>query len=171
MKKFSLLFVVLLTVTLISCKDDEPKVNPLVGEWTLGGIEFFNLPNAYARYEGYTDESLYGESSYLLNIKADQTFERTLLIQSQKIQESGTWEETATKLVLSPDQPVGIPAVFTLEESSTSDSLKLSAQVTFTLLADAIADTAVLESEADLEALFENYGTEIAVNTKHLFSK
>jgi hypothetical protein len=38
-------------------------------------------------------------------------------------------------------------------------------------LADAIADTAVLESEADLEALFENYGTEIAVNTKHLFSK
>ncbi|MFY0605659.1 MAG: hypothetical protein JXR10_03030 [Cyclobacteriaceae bacterium] len=171
MKKSLIVTGLVAILALGSCKEDEPKINPLVGDWELVEVEFTDLPSAFASFEGYTDINLYGETSYELEINDDNTYERTLRLPSQRLQDEGEWEFDGEELELDPEEDLGLPTDFTLTEDIEDDELYLSAYINFRLLPDAVTDTATVSTQEELEALFENYGQTVEVNVIHLFEK
>ena len=129
MKK-NLLYALLITAAfLVSCGDDEPNVNPIVGTW-----ELFNASRTVTEsgfdYLNFNDQAaLFGESNYSFEFQADGTYERrlqsVLLIDGSivNIDDSGTWELDGDDLDLDVDgtRIGGLSYQYTVEELEGND--------------------------------------------------
>lgn len=109
MKK-NLLYALLITAAfMVSCGDDEPQVDPIVGTW-----EMFNVSGTIAEsdfgYLEFADQaSLFGESVYSFQFDADGTYERLLEgVQftngsTGNLDDTGEWEVDGDDLELDAD--------------------------------------------------------------------
>jgi hypothetical protein len=130
-----------LLLLIVSCSDDEPKVNPIVGEWKIDTYILTNLPEAYKSNEGYEFSSLWGESSYILSFIDETNYTRVLATSSEEISEEGEWSLNDDELSLDPDGAgLNLFNDFTVLTSKTGD-LVLSTEVTFGLIPDIYFDT------------------------------
>ncbi|MBV6644356.1 MAG: hypothetical protein KI790_02845 [Cyclobacteriaceae bacterium] len=167
MKKLLLLsfcFATLCAIT--SCSDDdEPTVNPLVGEWILDKITVSDPPAGHQLATTPNPTSLYGESSYELEFFEDMTFERTLRSSADRIDEDGEWELDEADLDLDIDNSNAaftIPTRFTVEGEITDRDLVLVTTDSWlawppSIVEDEFAlDTA--DTQEKLNELFNEYG-------------
>lgn len=105
-----LTLAIAITVFGISCSDDEPKVDPIVGEWELKEITFLEPPSGYQRASSEeSDESIWNEDSYTINFFADGTYERELNnAQSANgatdLEDNGEWDLDGDDLDLDEDE-------------------------------------------------------------------
>lgn len=104
------------SVFMISCGDDEPTINPIVGEWVLDQITISNPPDGYAFAVSTTPTNLYGESSYEIEFFADGTYERTINTPN-RFEDEGTWELSNDELELDQDETnvQGLPLDFEVD--------------------------------------------------------
>ena len=113
MKK--ILYLLLITVFAYSCgNDDEPAVNPLVGEWELKGITITDPPagTSLQHFQTEPDNTLFLENSYTIEFSDDFTYKRTLagatvFNGSEEIvidvEDDGDWERSGDDLELDQD--------------------------------------------------------------------
>ncbi|MEP4532245.1 MAG: hypothetical protein ABJ004_04110 [Cyclobacteriaceae bacterium] len=95
LKLLAALSIILISV---SCSDDEPKVDPIVGLWELDDVarEIEQSGFTYLEYENEND--IFGESAYTIEFKSDFTFERILEDvafsdgSTSDLEEEGEWE-------------------------------------------------------------------------------
>ena len=78
MKQSVLLVVGIALVGLVSCKDDEPKVDPIVGLWELDDVSITFSGSEFQYANVSKENALYGESSYTIEFNADFTYEREI---------------------------------------------------------------------------------------------
>ncbi|MEQ8470156.1 MAG: lipocalin family protein [Marinoscillum sp.] len=166
-----LLLLSLAVLILASCKDDEPEIDPLVGEWELVEMEMVDLPNGFVNFEGVTDINVYGESLFTIEFNADMTFERTLRFSNGRVEDDGTWERDDDEIELDVEDDEGLPDTYVIVEDVDDDELLLSAEVTYNLLPDAVTDTATIDSQEELVALYEAYGQSVKVTVNHYFER
>lgn len=94
-------------VFLLSCKDEEePKVDPIVGEWELDDASFEVSGYSYYGFEGENDA--FGESSYIITFNADFTYERELedvpfTSGLSDVNDEGEWERDGEEIDLDSD--------------------------------------------------------------------
>lgn len=136
----------------ISCSDDEPAKNPLVGSWVIDSYTFENFPSEYSRYEGGSSSTLFGEDKYELIITPD-SYTRTLSLGSQVETESGEWSEEDGFLTLDPTGAgLGITEEFEIEIQTGSD-LVMRASISDFLTSNTYADTVSTAYEDYLDSL------------------
>lgn len=115
-----LLVLCLLAILLVSCKDDEPEINPLIGTWELDDatLEFQSSGFSYSEFSG--DNDVYGESSYIIQFFDDLTYEREIndIPGFGDINDEGEWEQDGEDIDLDSDDDEigGVPYSFTLVE-------------------------------------------------------
>lgn len=167
MKRILLVFVSAACLGLVSCKDEEPKVDPIVGKWELDEAITDGSDAAYSFYYGSAN-SVYGEDSYLFEFKADLTYERDIdnIPGFGDVNEDGEYEKTATDLDLDPsDEIQGLASSFEIVElTATTLILKFIeedvAVFPNTILADEVAlDT--ISSQESFDKFFAEYGAYI----------
>ncbi|RED98885.1 hypothetical protein [Marinoscillum furvescens] len=103
MKKFLFLSALALPLLMTSCKEDEEKVDPLVGLWELDDATVVFSGFSYYGFENEND--LYGESSYTIEFNADFTYEREIddIPQLGDINDEGEWESDGEEIDLDSD--------------------------------------------------------------------
>lgn len=182
MKQSLLLVFGIALVGLISCKDEEPKIDPIVGEWELDGVEIV-APTNFSGYGG-TGSSLYGEDSYIFEFLSDLTFTRELdnipgSTGSFDIDQEGEYEKTTDELELDPDESVGgLPDDFEIVEL-TADKMFLSYQEeNVEAFPDEIWEiwdetnaNDTIDTEEEYNAVFAEYGSYIELEVILEFDK
>ncbi|MFT6868004.1 MAG: hypothetical protein ACJA08_002852 [Cyclobacteriaceae bacterium] len=137
--KLTLAFAI--TLFGISCSDDEPKVNPIIGNWVIDSFVIENVPSAFSSNEGQEFASLWGESKYTLSFTADNQYTRVISFSSDDLSEEGEWELDDDELTLDPDGTgLNIFEDFTVVKSEKTD-LILKAEVVFGFIPDIYFDT------------------------------
>lgn len=103
MKNHLPLFALIALLFLPSCKDDEEKINPIVGTWEL---DFVELPSesGFVLLTFSNTASLYGEILHEITFFADGTYERDLRFSNGKLEDNGTWELDGEDLDLDIDE-------------------------------------------------------------------
>ncbi|MFY0600432.1 MAG: hypothetical protein JXR03_12235 [Cyclobacteriaceae bacterium] len=112
----------------ISCSDDEPKVDPIVGLWELDDAsrEVTQSDFEYLNFSG--DNDIVGESKYTIEFTSDLKFERILEDvpftngTTDDIEEEGEWEIDGDDLDLDADDDEfsGLPYSFKIIENTGS---------------------------------------------------
>lgn len=171
MKNYLLAILAIGALTFVGCKEEEEKIDPLVGEWELVEMEITDTPSGFQNYQGVSDANVYGEVVYTLEFKADGSFERQLRFSSGRVNDDGTWERDGDEIDLDIDSDEGLPDNYVITEDVDNDEVQLSAEVIYKLLPDAVTDTAVIDSSAELEALYQQYGQSVTVTVLHYFEK
>jgi hypothetical protein len=139
---------IMIALTLaVSCGEDEPELDPIVGVWVLDEASYTNLPTGYQDlWEGVAYSSFYGETRYEL------TFEENKYIRSLTfnligggdtiVSEEGEWVNDGEFLTLDPtggglSQLLGVEFDndFEIEINDGSD-LVINAEITDFLYAD-----------------------------------
>ncbi len=151
MKK-SLAWIVLLGVALSfsSCKDDEDPAPAIAGEWLRNTYEFTQLQSGFQKYwEGYQVTS-FGESNYLIVVRADGTYTRFFTVESPyNLNDTGKWTLDGTSFKLTPDKSSDIDLAdnlfwpgteFTVSGEINDTRLTLTRVVTLSLFSDAKLD-------------------------------
>lgn len=163
MKK-NLLYTLLVTAAfLISCGDDEPDVNPIVGNWVLDDVVISDPPAGFGIATSPNQSDVYGETEYLIVFNADGTYFREIDRSAGDFEDEGTWELDGDDLDLDQDDTniQGLPTSFTVDGEISDRSMTLVTRDTWfawpqELLDDDMAfDT--LEGD-EINILFENYG-------------
>jgi hypothetical protein len=162
MKKYLLLFAILVATVLVSCEEDDPVPPPHeVGTWNLQNYALLNLPSDFQRYEGRTLQlSVFGTEAYQLNLFANKTFEREIQTSGSLPQEdAGTYTLEEDELTLKSDDDSSDDEVYGLEKNK-NNRLWLTLPIETLLLKDAIADTITQEyinsiSEQEFEDLHD----------------
>ncbi|MFY0687957.1 MAG: hypothetical protein JXQ90_12375 [Cyclobacteriaceae bacterium] len=86
---------------LVSCTEEEPAPDVLVGEWKAREFVIQELPDGFTFWTGATQETWFGESEYRFKFNTDNTYKRELFFDgAQDLEEEGTWERTETELEL-----------------------------------------------------------------------
>lgn len=95
MKEFLKLFILstFLISFLTSCddKDDQPKIDPIVGEWVLEKVTFSDAPSEFLRFNGVTQDNLISETKYTIKFKGDQTYLRSRQLSGTFLEDEGDW--------------------------------------------------------------------------------
>ena len=128
-KTLLLLFTTASLVFITSCGDDEEKVDPIIGIWELDDVSVDAVGSEFDYLDASGENNLVGESEFLIEFKADQTFERELEDvlfsdgSTRDIEEEGEWELDGDDLDLdSDDQEInGLPYSFKVEENTGTD--------------------------------------------------
>ncbi|HNP18837.1 MAG TPA: lipocalin family protein [Fulvivirga sp.] len=142
--------------SLASCsKDDEPAVNPLIGEWQVDEFELTDIPAEFSNVAG-SRSTLYGENRYRIEFNADFTYKRELRFSGGDLDEEGEWTQDGDNLELDPETDSGLINEFEIVEID-AESLTLSSEETFILLPNNVQQDTVT-SQASLDALFDEYG-------------
>ncbi|WP_258102794.1 hypothetical protein [Marinoscillum sp. MHG1-6] len=145
-KVIKLLPALVLLFVLVSCKDDEPEKNPMLGTWVVDSYIYTNLPASYSIWEEYEEVSYYGESSYKLTFTEtaytrDLAFIGSPTYGNSTFTESGEWSMAEGYLTLDPTgQPIGLENSFKIISATGSDLIMSSEESTF-LYSDIYADT------------------------------
>lgn len=165
MKK-NLLYALLITAAfLISCGDDEPDVNPIVGSWVLDDFVISDTPAGFVLATDANQSNLFGESEYLFTINADGTYFRELERTNGDIEDDGTWELDGNDLDLDVDNENIANALvtsFTVEGDITDRSMTLVTRDTWFAWPQAIWDDPLaLDTldQSEVGAFFNEYGT------------
>ena len=161
MKK-NLLYALLITSAfLIACGDDEPAINPIVGEWVLDDFVVSDPPVGFRIATNPNQTSLYGESEYLFVINADGTYLREIERTAGDFEDDGTWELDGTDLDLDQDDTniQGLSTAFMVDGDITDRSMTLVTTDTWFAWPDAIT-TEILDTVAqeNLNDFFLEYG-------------
>lgn len=162
MKKLVQLFtlVTFSMIFFISCKDDEPKIDPIIGEWELNEVSYSDASSEFSRFNGGTDDNVYGETKYTITFNSDQTYLRELKIQGGTFEDDGEWELDGDELILDQDDSdlTGLILEFDIEEDITVEELVISANAVFFAYPDAIVndplalDTLDTATDEEIEA-------------------
>ena len=136
MKKLLQLFILSIWSVgfLSSCgSDDGPTINPIVGEWELNEVTFSEAPSAFSRFNGGTDNNVYGETKYTITFNSDQTYLRELRINGGTFEDDGEWELDGDDLTLDQDDSDlnGLILDYTVEEDITIKDLVISGSANF----------------------------------------
>lgn len=157
MKK-NLLYALLITAAfLVSCGDDEPQIDPIVGTWELDEVSISSPPAPLAFWlvsTGLSTTSLYGEVFYEIEFKADNTYERELrFADGSRANDSGEWEIDGDDLDLDQDDSNVSPgALFTEFEISDQQDDEI------VLIGTRIQEGITQESSDEINALVETFG-------------
>ncbi|MBU2913494.1 hypothetical protein [Reichenbachiella agariperforans] len=169
---YSNLFILALLAVLISCKEDEEKIDPIVGTWILDDAIYSDAPVGYS-YSNRTYQSMYGESEYSIRFYDDMTFERELedLIfqDGSGVEDEGTYELDEEYLMLEPEESVGLSTDFKLVDPVTERDLVLSTSATIGALSDAVIDT--ITSQESYNTVFAEHAQSITLNIMMNFDK
>lgn len=114
-------------VFLLSCKDEEPEPDPLVGIWELDDASLSIEGSSYFGFEN--ENSFYGESSYIIEFRDDFTYEREIDDKPRRtggtedITDEGKWEKDGDELDLDTDDDEieGVAYAFTIVEVDDSN--------------------------------------------------
>ena len=163
MKK-NLLYALLITAAfLVSCGDDEPTVNPIVGSWVLDDVEISDPPAGFVIATNSQQSSVYGESEYLFIFEADGTYIRELERDNGDFEDEGTWEIDGEDLDLDQDDTnvQGLPTSFRIDGEISDRSMTLITTDTwFAWPQSIIDDEQALDTleDSEVNAFFEEYG-------------
>jgi hypothetical protein len=110
MKKILPFLALGMILLFVSCDDDEPQIDPIVGLWTLDDVEVTDTPNGYSNLEN-SGSDVFQEREYTIEFLDDFTYERELEdVFGQDINEDGEWDKTEDELELDPeDDPIRNP--------------------------------------------------------------
>lgn len=117
-----------LILFIVSCKDDEKPVDPILGVWELDDVSLSVSDSEYAYLQYNKENDLFGESSYTIEFKGDFTYERILedvpLSNNtlDNIEEEGEWELDGDELDFDSDEQEinGLNYSFTVASKTTS---------------------------------------------------
>jgi len=127
MKKSLLITSFIALLAFGACKDDEPAIDPIVGDWELDDVSLKFNTSGYSYFEFEGDNDLYGESSYTLEFSADMTYEREIndIPEFGNVNDEGVWEMDGDEIDLDSDDNEinGIPYSFTLLELDDEELL------------------------------------------------
>ena len=148
MKKYLLLFAVLLAIVITSCDEDDPAPPPHeVGSWDLKNYAIINLPGGFQLNEGRTfelNELNLGITAYVLNLNVNKTYDREISSSGQlPTEDMGTYTISEEELVLNSDD-FDDDEVYSLERNR-NNRLWISQPIQFPLIEDAILDTLTQE--------------------------
>lgn len=166
MKK-NLLYALLITAAfLVSCGDDEPTVNPIVGSWELDDVVISDPPAGFQIATNPQQSSVYGESEYLLIFNADGTYIREIERTTGDFEDEGTWEIDDDDLDLDQDDTnvQGLPTSFTIDGEISDRSMTLVYQdIWFAWPQSIIDDEQALDTleDSEVNAFFDLYGAEV----------
>ncbi len=131
MKKLLLIFTLGAIVLFVSCDDDEPKIDPIVGLWELDDAIISDAPSNFSNVEG-SGPNIYGEDTYTIEFFQDGLYEREIDFPAgsffSDIDEEGEWEVNGDELELDPDrsQISGLDYSFSLEEDISDREMLIS---------------------------------------------
>jgi hypothetical protein len=148
MKKYLLLFAILVATVLVSCEEDDPVPPPHeVGSWELKNYAVINVPNGFQSSEGRTfelNELNLRIDAYSLIMNANGTYSREITVTDRIPEEdTGTYTIEEDELVLNSDD-FDDDEVYGLERNKNND-LWISQPIQFPLIEDAILDTLTQE--------------------------
>ncbi len=149
MKKYTLAILLGALILFVSCDEDEPKIDPIVGLWELDRVEISDVPSGFASLEG-SGSTAYGEDSYTIEFFSDFTYEREIdnIPDFGDIDDEGEWSIDGDELELDPEDEVGgLTYSFTIDEEIDDRELIVSSLTTFQTYSD--------QFQADWEANFD----------------
>ncbi len=164
-------------VLFVACDDDEPKVDPIVGEWELDRFEISNAPTGFMNVEGRSSD-WFGEDRYSIEFFSDGAYNREIdnIPGFGDIDDEGEWELIDNELELDSDDDEigGVDYSFTLEEEITDREMILSALTTILALPDDFATVVMVDTvtiQAVLDSLVGAYVNEIQVTGTYEFDR
>ena len=178
MKNF--LFALLLgsAAFLVACSEEEPVIDPIIGQWELDDVEWKDLPSNFASWEGPQDD-VYGEDDYVIEFREDGTYERELSFPGQDAEDEGEYTNDGDELELDPDDDIGLETDYDVININDSE-MELETVIAYTLLSDPVQDAyfdtasedkTQEEFLADLEWLYDNYGEAVDVTVNMVFDR
>jgi hypothetical protein len=147
---------------LASCKDDEPKIDPIVGEWELNEVNFSDAPADFSRFNGTSADNIYGETKYVITLNSDQTYIREVRIDGKTYEDDGEWELDDEELILDQDDSDtdGFMLDFIVEEEITIEELVISGTITTRNFTDEIFNDPEALDTLDTQEKFDAFAAE-----------
>lgn len=180
MKKYLLLSALALPLLMTSCKEDEEKINPIVGLWVLDDIEASDLPSGYAfATNPSTSFTIWGENEYEIEFFSDGFYERELKgTFAGDLEDDGEWELIGDELDLDQDNAdtEDVVTKFTVEGEITERSMTLIGTDSWfawppEVLNDPNKPLDTLETNEELNAFFAEYGAIVEVTVTMEFDR
>lgn len=163
MKNYLLVALLSGLVLFVSCGEDEPPIDPLVGEWELDEIEFSNPPSGHRLATNpVTESTIWGESSYIITFNADGTYERELDRSQGDVEDEGTWEKDGEDLDLDQDETNADDLVtsFTIDEIDDKKMTLIGRDAWFAWPPEIVNDPLALDTleNDEINDFFVEYG-------------
>ncbi|MEM9337845.1 MAG: hypothetical protein AAGA66_03900 [Bacteroidota bacterium] len=169
MKKILSLLAILPFVFFSCGDDDEPEINPIVGEWVLDKITISDPPEGHIFASTPTPtNTILLESSYELEFLANMTYERTIngTRSFGRIDEDGAWELDGQSLDLDVDNTTvqDLPTRFTVDGDITDQMTLITQDLWFAWPPEIVndpnnpLDTVDFSNSDEANAFFGEYG-------------
>jgi hypothetical protein len=168
-------FVVSTLLFVMSCSDDAPAPDKIIGTWKLDDAIYSNAPSGYQLSEG-TANSVYGEEVYQIKFFDDNTYERDLSGNGVTGEDEGDWKKEGDDLTLDYDKGnTGFVLEFTIVEEVTDKNLELSASASILAFPDDILNDAqaldTITTQESYIKFIEEYANSINLDVQYSFDR
>ncbi len=140
-------FTLILSISfLVACNNDDETPPPHeVGVWNLKGILATDLPGDYSLWEGFEFSlGFFGWDTYVVELKADGTYEIEVTQGLSEETDEGTWELEDGELILTSNDSGDLEWVI---EKNEDDDLRVKEEVSFISYPSNADYTELIESE------------------------